>query len=134
MYLQGLRIPIGEQNKNGRIYSKEVWKQALENPRLKQKIERREFICCNGVETFNLRDITHLVTHADLEDENVKIDLEILDTPKGKILQEVVSVMKDKGLPLRLFSSGVGSVKDGIVTEFELTAVSILISSNEGDK
>jgi len=55
----------------------------------------------------NLNNVSHLITKVWWEDKNVMGELTLLNTPSGKIAQEIILA----GIPLGISSRGMGSVK-----------------------
>lgn len=106
--LKGIMQRADAVNQNGRIYTKDVLVREMENY---QKFirERRALGQLDHPNTsvIELEHVSHLVTEAHWEGDAVVGTIELLDTPKGKIAQELV----ESGVKLGISSRGVGSVR-----------------------
>lgn len=95
----GCFAPIGEFSRNHRLYSDDLWPTVLQNEAFSQRLARREVFGCLGhadkmVDDKDIQEgkVSHIVTCLDVrEDMNGKPylygELEILDTPAGRILE-----------------------------------------------
>lgn len=95
----GCFAPIGEFSRNKRLYSNDLWPTVLANEAFKQRLKNREVFGCLGhadklVDDRDIQEgkVSHIVTCLDVrEDVNGKPylygELEILDTPAGRILE-----------------------------------------------
>ena len=95
----GCFAPIGEFSRNHRLYSDDLWPTVLQNEAFSQRLARREVFGCLGhadkmVDDKDIQEgkVSHIVTCLDVrEDVNGKPylygELEILDTPAGRILE-----------------------------------------------
>jgi len=108
IYLVGICQRAGTKNGNGRIYRKETLKREVENYH-KAIRERRSLGELDHPEdsVINLKNASHLVTKMWWDGDNVMGKIEVLDTPSGKILKELVK----SGVKLGISSRGLGSVK-----------------------
>ena len=91
--------PIGEFSRNKRLYSNDLWPTVLENEEFKNRLASRSVFGCIGhedklVDDTDIREgkVSHIVTKLEVrEDLNHKPflygELEILDTPSGRILE-----------------------------------------------
>jgi len=95
-------------NQNGRIYPKYVLEREIRNYQ-KFIIENRALGELDHPDSsvVNLKNVSHIVREAYLENDVVYGTVEILDTPSGKILQSLV----ESGVKLGISSRGVGSTK-----------------------
>lgn len=121
-------LNIDTKNENGRIYPKDLVEKAV----LKYN-ENKEQI---GLGTLEFQDtlemdpnnISHKISNVRIEENNVVCDVKLLNTPKGKLVQDLL-----KDMQLSVATAGTGRVdKDGVVTEFELHHTAI-ISNPSGD-
>ena len=95
----GVFQPIGEYSRNKRIYSSDLWPRVLEGEELKSRLAHRAVFGCLGhadklVDDRDIQEgkVSHIVTVLEVrEDNNGKPflygELEILDTPAGRILE-----------------------------------------------
>jgi len=108
VYLVGICQKSGTKNGNGRIYRKETLQREVEN--YQQAIrERRSLGELDHPDdsVINLKNASHLATKMWWDGENVMAKFEVLDTPSGKILKNLVKA----GVKLGISSRGLGSVK-----------------------
>lgn len=75
---------------NGRIYTEEVLKKAME--KYQERVDSRSALGQLGQTTgpLRIRDASHLVTDMDIEDGELKVTCEVLDTPEGYRLLEML--------------------------------------------
>jgi len=106
--LKGVIQRADALNQNGRIYPKAILEREVRNY---QKFirERRALGECDHPATsvVELKNVSHLITSATIEGNDVMGTIELLDTPAGKILQSLV----EAGVTLGISSRGVGSTK-----------------------
>ena len=105
--------PVGVPNHNGRIYPRELWERVIAEHQ--PEIDARRMLV--GVREADGRlpiDINHLgaiVTKMAIEDDQVMIDVEILDTHLGQVLtlpNDLIEVY-----PMGLGTVGEGGVVNG---------------------
>jgi hypothetical protein len=97
------------KNGNGRIYPFETLKREVEKyikGPIKDKTSMGELDHPDS-SVINLKNASHIITKIWWEDKKVMGELELLNTPSGKIAQEIVAA----GIPLGVSSRGMGSVK-----------------------
>ena len=109
-------------NQNGRIYPKVILEREIRNYQ-KFIAEKRALGECDHPDSsvVELKNASHLIREAYMEDDVVYGTVELLDTPSGKILQSLV----ESGVTLGISSRGVGSVKaegdyDVVQDDFQL--------------
>ena len=109
-------------NQNGRIYPKAILEREIRNYQ-KFIAEKRALGECDHPDSsvVELKNASHLIREAYMEDDVVFGTVELLDTPSGKILQSLV----ESGVTLGISSRGVGSVKaegdyDVVQDDFQL--------------
>ena len=106
--LRGVLQKSGTLNQNGRIYPKPILEREIRNY---QKFiqENRALGECDHPDSsvVELKNASHIVRDAYMEDDVVYGSVELLDTPAGKILQSLV----ESGVKLGISSRGVGSTK-----------------------
>ena len=91
--------PIGEFSRNKRLYSRDLWPKLLENEDLKSRLARRGVFGCLGhadklVDDRDIQEgkVSHIVTLLEVREDKkgnpfLYGELEILDTPAGRILE-----------------------------------------------
>lgn len=109
--MKNLPLKVLTANKattNGRIYSSVVLEHAIE------EFNSRKFPCvCNNHGNHNhvdMAEVTHVVSSLELKGDDLIANIDILDTPRGKMLQTMISVLGiDK---FNVFPVGVGTLKN----------------------
>ena len=109
MILSGKLQEADVQNGNGRIYPHRVLMREMKNY---QKLvqERRALGELDHPEdsVINLKNASHMITEVWWDNKSVMGKVRVLNTPSGKILQELVN----DGVKLGISSRGMGSVKE----------------------
>jgi hypothetical protein len=104
--LKGIMQKSNTLNQNGRIYPKSILEREILNY---QKLisENRALGECDHPDSsvVELKNVSHIVREARMEGDSVYGTIEILDTPKGKIIQSLI----ESGVTLGISSRGVGS-------------------------
>ena len=97
------------KNGNGRVYPKEVLarevKKYVEGP-IKTNTAMGELDHPEST-IVNLNNVSHVIKRVWWEGNDLMGELELLNTPSGKIAQEIISA----GIPLGITSRGMGSVR-----------------------
>jgi hypothetical protein len=108
VYLVGIIQKAGTKNGNGRVYRKETLEREINNYQ-KPINERRSLGELDHPDdsVINLKNASHLVTKIWWQGESVMGKIEVLDTPSGKILKDLVKA----NVKLGISSRGLGSVK-----------------------
>ena len=106
--VQGILQRAGSKNQNGRIYPKDILMREVATYKKVQIAERRALGELDHPESsvVNLANVSHNVTDAWFQGDDVVGKVEILDTPAGKILKELLKA----GIKLGISSRGLGSV------------------------
>jgi hypothetical protein len=125
MRVKGKLQEAGVKNGNGRVYPPEILKKQVENYMqgpIKTKTSTGELDHPDS-SIISLSNISHLITKIWWEGNDVMGELTLLDTPSGKIAQEIIRC----GIPLGISSRGMGSVKQigetvEVQDDFELVA------------
>ena len=109
MFLSGIMQKSDTVNGNGRIYPHSVLMKEVENYGKLVK-ERRALGELDHPEdsVINLKNASHLVTDIWWQDKSVMGKVRVLDTPSGKVLQELVK----SGVSLGISSRGMGTVRE----------------------
>jgi len=109
MILSGIMQKADHVNGNGRVYPHKVLMKEIKNYGKLVK-ERRALGELDHPEdsVINLKNASHLVTDIWMEGKDVKGKIKVLDTPSGKVLQELVRAEVNVGISSR----GMGSVTE----------------------
>lgn len=85
-------VKFNQANKNGRVYSSDCFN--LEDPIIQEKLQTGTFFGELGIsadrEEIDLTKISHRVTNLYKKDDGLYADIETLDTPNGKILEQTI--------------------------------------------
>lgn len=106
--MKGILQKADTLNQNGRIYPLDVLQREVRNYQ-KFIVENRALGELDHPDSsvVNLKNVSHIVKEAYLDNGVVYGTVELLDTPSGKILQSLV----ESGVKLGISSRGVGSTK-----------------------
>jgi hypothetical protein len=107
--VQGILQRSGAKNQNGRVYPKDILAREVENYKKVQIAERRALGELDHPESsvVNLQNVSHNVQDVWWKGDDVVGKVEILATPSGNILKELLKA----GIKLGISSRGLGSVK-----------------------
>jgi hypothetical protein len=123
--VSGVLQRANAKNQNGRVYPKEILERELEKYKGREIRENRAYGELDHPESsvVELKNTSHIIRDVWWNGDDVVGQVEILNTPAGKILQELVKA----GCTVGISSRGMGSVKqikeDGTVAvenDFEL--------------
>jgi hypothetical protein len=108
VFMKGILQKADVLNQNGRIYPTHLLEREVRNYQ-KFIIENRALGELDHPDSsvVNLKNVSHIIREAYLENGVVYGTAEILETPSGKILQSLV----ESGVKLGISSRGVGSTK-----------------------
>lgn len=108
LILRGVLQKCNTLNQNGRIYPRSILEREVMNYQKFIK-ERRALGECDHPDTsvVELKNASHLVTSAQMDGDNVVGTIEILNTPTGNILKNLI----EAGVTLGISSRGVGSTR-----------------------
>jgi len=109
LYLTGIMQKSDTPNGNGRTYPDRVLRREVENYQKLVK-ERRALGELDHPEdsVINLKNASHMVTSVWWDGNSVMGKVKVLNTPSGKILQDLVQ----SGVTLGISSRGLGSVQE----------------------
>tara|TARA_B100000287_G_scaffold432243_1_gene491129 strand:+ start:413 stop:1027 length:615 start_codon:yes stop_codon:yes gene_type:complete len=109
MMLSGKLQEAEVQNGNGRVYPKKILEREMKNYMLLVK-ERRAIGELDHPDdsVINLKNASHMVTDAWWDGNNVMGKVKVLNTPSGKILQQLVN----DGVKLGISSRALGTVTE----------------------
>ena len=108
LVVEGILATCEVKNGNGRYYAKELWEREME--KYKGLIaERRSLGELDHPESqvINLQNVSHLVTEYSWDGDNIMGKIEILPTPAGNILKELIK----NGVTVGVSSRGMGSLQ-----------------------
>lgn len=108
LMVEGILATAEVKNGNGRYYSKELWNREME--KYKDLIEQRRSMGeLDHPEStvVNLKNVSHLITDYYWDGDNVMGKIEILPTPSGNILRELIK----NGITVGVSSRGMGSLE-----------------------
>lgn len=111
VYLVGVCQKAGTKNGNGRVYPKNVLEREIEN--YQQLVQERRALGeldHPDDSVINLKNASHLITKMWWDGDSVMGKIEVLDTPSGKILKDLLN----SGVKLGISSRGMGSVKESM--------------------
>ena len=109
MFLTGVMQRADAQNGNGRVYPKAILEREIENYSKIVK-ERRALGELDHPDdsVVNLKNASHMITEVWWDGDDVMGKAQILNTPSGQVLKELVSA----GVKLGISSRGLGSVSE----------------------
>ena len=107
--VKGVLQRAGSKNQNGRVYPKDILMREVANYKKVQIAEKRALGELDHPESsvVNLSNVSHNIIDAYFQGDDVVGKVEILDTPAGKILKELLKA----GIKLGISSRGLGSVE-----------------------
>ena len=107
--VEGVLQRAGAKNQNGRVYPKDILAREVKKYKEVQIAERRALGELDHPESsvVNLQNVSHNVLDAYFEGDDVIGKVEILSTPSGNILKELLKA----GIKLGISSRGLGSVR-----------------------
>lgn len=109
MILSGKLQEAEVQNGNGRVYPKKILEREMKNYMMLVKDNRALGELDHPDDSvINLKNASHMVTDAWWDGNNVMGKVKILNTPSGKILQQLVN----DGVKLGISSRALGSVNE----------------------
>ena len=108
--VEGVLQRSGAKNQNGRIYPKDILAREVANYKKVQIAEKRALGELDHPESsvVNLNNVSHNVVDCWWKGDDVIGKVEILSTPSGNILKELLKA----GILLGISSRGLGSVKE----------------------
>ena len=115
--VEGILATAEVKNGNGRYYSKELWNREMEKYGELIK-ERRSMGELDHPESsvINLQNVSHIISEYWWDGDNVMGKIEILPTPAGNILKEIIKA----GVTVGVSSRGMGSLEqNGNVMEVQ---------------
>ena len=117
LIVEGILATAEVKNGNGRYYKKELWDREMEKYDQLVK-ERRSMGELDHPEStvINLKNVSHIVTGYNWDGDQLMGKIEILPTPSGDILKELIK----NGITVGVSSRGMGSLEqNGSVMEVQ---------------
>ena len=117
LIVEGVLATAEVKNGNGRYYKKELWDREMEKYDQLVK-ERRSMGELDHPEStvINLKNVSHIVTGYNWDGDQLMGKIEILPTPSGNILKELIK----NGITVGVSSRGMGSLEqNGSVMEVQ---------------
>ena len=118
--LKGPLSTLGKKNRNGRIYSKELWENVL-NSEYWKDMTANNSLCGEIVhpgertesDSFEIdaRNISHRVKEAHIEGDKLMGTVEVLDTEQGRNLLSLI----DSGVTVGISARGMGDLNGDYV-------------------
>ena len=119
-------LELDTPNKNGRVYSKEVGEQIAHQiqERLRDGVLWGQL---NGQDdpgcALDLSKVSHKTVGARVEGTSLVADMELVDTPCGKIARELLA--HDTNIGFRPRGTGIVS-QDGVISHYVLVSVDLV--------
>jgi hypothetical protein len=109
LIVEGILATAEVKNGNGRYYSKDLWEREMDKYSTLIK-ERRSMGELDHPEAtvINLKNVSHIIKEYWWDGDEVMGKIEILPTPSGQILKELVK----SGVTVGVSSRGMGSLED----------------------
>ena len=126
--LTGVLMRTDERTLSGRVYPKEMMEREI--ARYKELIEKKQAFVTLGSDpeaaVVQLSKVAGVTNDMDLIDNDIKLQVELLDTPAGKDARALL----EHGVDFRPY--GVGSVdENGVVSDYCMVGVSIVAKEKE---
>ena len=109
LMVEGVLATAEVKNGNGRYYSKDLWNREMD--KYKELIEQRRSmgeLDHPESSVVNLKNVSHLVSDYWWDGDNILGKIEILPTPSGNILKELIKY----GVTVGVSSRGMGLLQD----------------------
>jgi len=109
LMVEGILATAEVKNGNGRYYSKALWDREMDkyNELIEQRRSMGELDHPEST-VINLKNVSHLITEYFWDGDNVIGKIEVLPTPSGNILKELIK----NGITVGVSSRGMGSLED----------------------
>ena len=109
-FIEGVFMQSEQQNRNGRVYPKQVMEGAVDKYVTEQVSTKREVGELNHPDgpTVNLDKVSHLIESLDWDGNDVVGKARILNTPMGKIVEGLL----EGGVQLGVSTRGMGSLEE----------------------
>ena len=109
LLVEGVLATAEVKNGNGRYYSKGLWEREMDkyNELITQRRSMGELDHPES-SVVNLKNVSHLISEYNWDGDNVMGKIEVLPTPSGNILKELIK----SGVTVGVSSRGMGSLED----------------------
>ena len=109
LLVEGILATAEVKNGNGRYYSKALWDREMDkyNELIEQRRSMGELDHPEST-VINLKNVSHLISEYWWDGDNVMGKIEVLPTPSGNILKELIK----SGVTVGVSSRGMGSLED----------------------
>lgn len=108
LVVEGILATAEVKNGNGRYYARELWEREM--GKYKELIEQRRAmgeLDHPESQVINLKNVSHIISEYWWDGDNVMGKIEILPTPSGNILRELIKA----GVTVGVSSRGMGSLE-----------------------
>ena len=108
-FIEGIFMQAEKKNRNGRVYPKKILFDAVEKYVVDQVKEGRAVGELDHPDSpvVQLENVSHVVTETKWDGNNLVGEIEVLDTPKGQILEKLIG----RDIKLGISSRGLGSTR-----------------------
>lgn len=110
-------------NRNGRVYSRELWENVVNSDYVKETINTHtlfgELDHPEERLEISLQNVSHAINNMWLEEDGVYGELDILPTPQGQVVNQLI----EYGSEIGISSRGTGSVNGNVVDADDYTFV-----------
>ena len=109
LLVEGILATAEVKNGNGRYYSKDLWDREMDkyNELIEQRRSMGELDHPEST-VINLKNVSHLISEYWWDGDNVMGKIEVLPTPSGNILKELIK----SGITVGVSSRGMGSLEE----------------------
>lgn len=128
--IKGVFSTIGERNRNGRIYPRNLWEAEVTkyqenfNSGSINTLMEWEHPARTNVDPM---EAVAKITALNIKDKYVMGEAVLLDNPKANQLKSLI----DNGVKISVSSRGVGSVKNGVVENFKLVTYDVVSAPSD---
>ncbi|UOK16710.1 putative prohead core protein precursor [Vibrio phage phiKT1024] len=128
--IKGIFSTIGEKNRNGRIYPRQLWENEVSKYQMNftsgsiNTLMEWEHPARTSVDPM---EAVAKITDLKIKGKYVMGEAVLLDNPKANQIKSLI----DNGVKISVSSRGVGSVKNGIVENFKLVTYDIVASPSD---
>ncbi len=120
-------MELDKPNKNNRIYTRKCMEQAIADT--KKLVEENRFVGeldQISSTSVNVSNVSHIVKNIRIEDNKVLADIQILNTPRGHQLKELLDEKKISFVP-----RGLGKIdSDRTISDYKLISIDAVPSSD----
>lgn len=128
--IKGIFSTIGERNRNGRIYPRDLWETEITNYQSNfesgsiNTLMEWEHPARTNVDPM---EAVAKITSLKIKDKYVMGEAVLLDNTKANQLKSLI----DNGVKISVSSRGVGSVKNGVVENFKLVTYDVVAAPSD---